>query len=186
MGLPSPPYGNDAAEPEEFPLKICLMGDGMVGKTALVTWFTEGRALWDYKRTIGASIATKTLQIEDCRVRLVIWDLGGQPTYREVQRHYYRGAAGALLVFDVTRQETFAHTSNWFHAFREVEPEAPIILVGNKIDLLDRVVDTATAQAVAQGLGVQAFIETSAVHGTNVHIAFHTAAQEALHHVKRR
>jgi small GTP-binding protein len=161
-----------------------MMGDGRVGKTSLVLRFTQNAFSPEYKQSLGASFAVKTLNLEGQQAKLVIWDLGGQPTFHQVRRHYYIGAHGALLVFDLTSPATFMTLENWLLDFRRVVPEGNVILVGNKRDLEEkRRVPRAAAEMLQKWWKIP-YIETSAATSDGVAEAFLLLAKSAVKNLK--
>lgn len=170
--------------PTDFGLKVVMMGDGAVGKTSLVLRYTQNTFSPEYKQSLGASFAVRDLEVEDQNVKLVIWDVAGQPSFRQVRRHYYSGAHGALLVFDVTEPRTFMTLQNWYNDFRNVVPHGAIILIGNKVDLEEsRQVPPEAAQMLQNWWNVP-YIETSAANATGVANAFLLVAENALEQAK--
>jgi Ras-related protein Rab-11A len=125
--------------------------------------------------------------VEGKRVKAQIWDTAGQERYRAITSAYYRGALGALLVYDISNRDTFVAAQRWLAELREkADSKIIVTLVGNKSDLShQRQVDKedAVAYAVANGLG---FIETSALSSTGVEVAFHKIATDVYHLVSRR
>lgn len=167
-------------KPTDFGLKVVMMGDGAVGKTSLVLRYTQNTFSPEYKQSLGASFAVQDLDVLRQHVKLVIWDIAGQPSFKQVRRHYYSGAHGALLVFDVTKPETFMTLHNWFNDFRRVVPRGKIVLVGNKVDLEDdRIVPQEAAHMLQRWWNVPYF-EASAATATGVQDAFLLLANNAL------
>ncbi|MFW9832170.1 MAG: Rab family GTPase [Candidatus Thorarchaeota archaeon] len=170
--------------PTDFGLKVVMMGDGAVGKTSLVLRYTQNTFSPEYKQSLGASFAVKDLEIQNQHVKLVIWDVAGQPSFRQVRRHYYSGAHGALLVFDVTKPESFMTLHNWYNDFRRVVPQGVIILIGNKVDLkTERLAPPEAAQMLQKWWNIP-YIETSAATATGVSNAFRILATNALDYVR--
>jgi Ras-related protein Rab-11A len=166
--------------PLQFIFKIVLLGDSGVGKSNLVFRFTKNEFNKDSKSTIGVEFATKTVQIEDNKlVKAQIWDTAGQERYRSIASSYYRGAVGALLVYDVTDRNSFNHVPMWLKEVEEnAEKDCLIMLVGNKTDLNDqRTVFVRDGRSFARKNGL-AFIETSALDATGVDTAFQRILQE--------
>lgn len=164
----------------QFIFKIVLLGDSGVGKSNLVFRFTKNEFNKDSKSTIGVEFATKTVQIEDNKlVKAQIWDTAGQERYRSIASSYYRGAVGALLVYDVTDRNSFNHVPMWLKEVEEnAEKDCLIMLVGNKTDLNDqRTVFVRDGRSFARKNGL-AFIETSALDSTGVDTAFQRILQE--------
>lgn len=114
--------------------KTILAGEGGVGKTSIVLRYTENRFEENMKITIGANFATKDIQVNGQEIKLIMWDLGGQPRFHSVVGDYFKGAKFAIVVYDVNRYYTLGKTSDWIGRIREIEPECDILLVGNKID----------------------------------------------------
>ena len=166
----------------EYAYKLILGGDGSVGKTSMVHRFVEDEFETDYKSTIGTSIMKKECKFGglESKVRFVIWDLAGQSQFKRVRHSYAANAEAGILVFDVTRRETFDNIKQWHKETIEVAPEIVLILVGNKIDLTDsRVVSTADGEQVAKDLGL-IYIETSAKTGENIEDAFRMLALQII------
>jgi small GTP-binding protein len=167
-------------KPTDFGLKVVMMGDGAVGKTSLVLQYTQNTFSPEYKQSLGASFAVQDLEIQRQHVKLVIWDVAGQPSFSQVRRHYYSGAHGALLVFDVTKPETFMTLHNWFIDFRRVVSRGKIVLVGNKVDLEEnRIVPQEAAHMLQQWWNIP-YLETSAATAKGVQDAFLLIANDAL------
>ncbi|MFX1315635.1 MAG: GTP-binding protein, partial [Promethearchaeota archaeon] len=158
----------------EYAYKLILGGDGSVGKTSMVHRFVEDKFDQDYKSTIGTSIMKKECSFEELEstVRFVIWDLAGQAQFKRVRQSYLSKAEAGILVFDVTRRETFENIESWFSEFIKASEKISLILVGNKIDLEDeRVVSTEEGEKLGQKLELS-YIETSALTGENINDAF--------------
>ena len=166
----------------EYAYKLILGGDGGVGKTSMVHRFVEDAFQTDYKSTIGTSIMKKECDFEglSSKVRFVIWDLAGQSQFKRVRQTYVENAEAGIVVFDVTRKETFDNLETWNKEIKEASPTISLILVGNKIDLVDdRQVTTEEGQALAQKLGLT-YVETSAKDGTNIQDSFKMLALQMI------
>ncbi|TKW23425.1 hypothetical protein SEVIR_4G291200v4 [Setaria viridis] len=172
---------------EDYVFKIVVIGDSAVGKTQLLGRFTRDEFFLDSKSTIGIEFQTRTVDIARRRVKAQIWDTAGQERYRAVTTAYYRGALGAVLVYDVTRRRTFDHAARWVDELRaHADKSIVVMLVGNKADLAaGRAVaaDEAAAFAEEQGLF---FSEASALSGENVERAFLRLLEEIHANVSRR
>mmetsp|Transcript_15127 Transcript_15127/g.40824 ORF Transcript_15127/g.40824 Transcript_15127/m.40824 type:complete len:220 (+) Transcript_15127:132-791(+) len=120
--------------------KIVLVGDATVGKTHLLSRYVKGTLPKAPTATIGVEFATRTIPLaEGGTVKAQIWDTAGQERYRAITSSHYRRAAGALLVYDVTRQATFQNCLKWLEELRQnAEPNIIIMLVGNKLDLVEK------------------------------------------------
>ena len=166
-----------------YAYKLILGGDGSVGKTSMVHRFVDDAFQTDYKRTIGTSITKKECQFDglESKVRFVIWDLGGQVQFKRVRQSYLAEAEAGILVFDLTRRETFDNIKSWYKEIIENAPRGMfLILVGNKCDLEDqRMVSTAEGEDLARELGL-AYMETSAKTGENVNDAFKMLAIQMI------
>ena len=121
---------------EDYVFKIVVIGDSAVGKTQLLGRFTRDEFFLDSKSTIGIEFQTRTVDIARRRVKAQIWDTAGQERYRAVTSAYYRGALGAMLVYDVTRRHTFEHAARWVDELRaHADKSIVVMLIGNKADL---------------------------------------------------
>ena len=162
----------------QYLFKYIIIGDSGVGKSCLLLQFTDKRFEPSHDLTIGVEFGARTIKIEDTPIKLQIWDTAGQESFRSITRSYYRGATGALLVYDVTRRDTFEHVSSWLEDAKDNANMAiTILLIGNKTDLADkREVSTEEGEALAKENGL-AFIETSAKTASNVEEAFMNTAR---------
>ena len=153
--------------------KIVLIGDSSVGKTNILSKFLTNEFDENSKATVGVEFGTKNFNIEGNVVKAQIWDTAGQERYRSITSAYYKGAKGCLLVYDITRKVTFESIDRWISDLKGAgEENLSIILVGNKCDLEDqRKVTKEEAEEKAQ-FHKLAFIETSALNGTNIEKAF--------------
>lgn len=158
--------------------KYIIIGDTGVGKSCLLLQFTDKRFRNDHDLTIGVEFGARMVSLGDKEIKLQIWDTAGQESFRSITRSYYRGAAGALLVYDITRRDSFAHLANWLEEARQNgNPAMTIMLVGNKTDLNSRrMVSTEEGQRFATDHGLL-FLEASAKTSTNVEEAFTTTAE---------
>jgi len=157
----------------DYLFKIVLIGDSGVGKSNLLSRFTRNEFNPDSKSTIGVEFATRSLNVDGKIVKAQIWDTAGQERYRAITSAYYRGAVGALLVYDISKQPTYTNVARWLKELRDhADSSIVIMLVGNKSDLKHlRAVLTEEAKQFAMENGLS-FIETSALDATNVEGAF--------------
>ncbi|KAI9774923.1 MAG: hypothetical protein M1840_000139 [Geoglossum simile] len=124
-------------------------------------------------------------------MKLSLWDTAGQETYKSVTRSYFRGASGALLVFDITRRDTFIHATDWLHDLRQIAEDGIIIvLVGNKSDLAasgedSRAVSASEAETWCHQNGIMAYVETSAKSGEGVEKAFLEVANRIYENIEK-
>lgn len=167
------------AEQVDYIFKLVLIGDSAVGKTQMLSRFAQNEFSLESKATIGVEFQTRTLVVCDKIVKAQIWDTAGQERYRAVTSAYYRGALGALLVYDITKRESFDHIPRWLEELRaQADKNVVIMLIGNKSDLLEeRTVSTEDAEEFAQKEGIF-FLEASALDSTNVESAFMTVLAE--------
>jgi len=160
-------------EEYDYLFKVVLIGDSGVGKSNLLSRFTRNEFNLESKSTIGVEFATKSIQVDAKVIKAQIWDTAGQERYRAITSAYYRGAVGALLVYDISKALSFENVERWLKELKDhAEPNIVIMLVGNKSDLRHkRAVPTEDAMAFAERNGL-AFIETSALDATGVDEAF--------------
>ena len=163
----------------DYLFKVVLIGDSGVGKSNLLSRFTRNEFSLDSKSTIGVEFATKSIVAEGKTIKAQIWDTAGQERYRAITSAYYRGAVGALLVYDLTKHATFENVERWLKELRDhAEANIVVMLVGNKSDLKpQRAVPTEEAMAMAEQHNL-AFIETSALDASGVDIAFQNILTE--------
>ena len=165
--------------------KYIIIGDTGVGKSCLLLQFTDKRFRHDHDLTIGVEFGSRMLSMDQKDIKLQIWDTAGQESFRSITRSYYRGAAGALLVYDITRRDTFSHLSNWLQDARENgNPDMVITLVGNKTDMDSRrTVSFEEGQKFARENNL-IFLEASAKSNVNVEEAFETTARSIFNKIK--
>ncbi|MFX0134141.1 MAG: Rab family GTPase, partial [Candidatus Hodarchaeota archaeon] len=125
-------------EQEQYVFKILLLGDGAVGKTSLLKRFIYNTFDSDYKGTIGVQFMTRSVEVENKRVKLVIWDVAGQSKFTSYRHLYYKDADGIILVYDITRFPTFENLEKWVDdATKHTEQDTQIAVLANKNDLKD-------------------------------------------------
>lgn len=152
--------------------KLVLLGDASVGKSCLVVRFCRGEFYEYQEPTIGAAFMTQTVPLKDVTVKFEIWDTAGQERYRSLAPMYYRGAAAAVVVYDVGSLESFEGAKRWIAELKGLHAAQVIVaLAGNKADLETRQVSKDVAAAFARDQGIL-FLETSAKTGVNVHEIF--------------
>eukprot|EP00698_Gefionella_okellyi_P018166 TRINITY_DN5419_c0_g1_i1.p1 TRINITY_DN5419_c0_g1~~TRINITY_DN5419_c0_g1_i1.p1 ORF type:complete len:217 (-),score=47.64 TRINITY_DN5419_c0_g1_i1:185-835(-) len=170
----------------DYLFKVVLIGDSGVGKSNLLSRFTRNEFNLESKSTIGVEFATRSVQCSGKTIKAQIWDTAGQERYRAITSAYYRGAVGALLVYDISKHLTYENVEKWLKELRDhADSNIVIMLVGNKSDLRHlRAVPSEEARAFAEKHGLS-FIETSALDSTNVEAAFQTILTE-IHRIITR
>uniref|UniRef100_A0A0D3ECN5 Uncharacterized protein n=1 Tax=Brassica oleracea var. oleracea TaxID=109376 RepID=A0A0D3ECN5_BRAOL len=171
----------------DYLFKIVLIGDSGVGKSNILSRFTRNEFCLESKSTIGVEFATRTLQVEGKTVKAQIWDTAGQERYRAITSAYYRGAVGALLVYDITKRQTFDNALRWLRELRDhADSNIVIMMAGNKSDLNHlRSVSEEDGRNLAEAEGLS-FLETSALEATNVEKAFQTVLTEIYHIISKK
>jgi small GTP-binding protein len=167
------------ADDYDYLFKIVLIGDSGVGKSNILSRFTRNEFSLESKSTIGVEFATRSMEVNGKTVKAQIWDTAGQERYRAITSAYYRGAVGALLVYDITKTESFADIEKWLKELRDhADSNIVIMLCGNKLDLKHlRTVNIENAEILANKEGLL-FVETSALDSTNVESAFQQTLSE--------
>ena len=167
--------------------KVVMIGAGGSGKTALVNRFLTHKFSEEYIVTIGSQFAVKTVEVEAANgrsvvVKLLVWDLAGQQRFDFIRGSYYRGSKGALLVFDTTRKSTWLELPKWIKETEDALGERiPIILLANKVDLVDhRVITREMGEQFVHEHNLTGYLETSALNGQNVEEAFNMLAKSSL------
>jgi len=164
----------------DYLFKVVLIGDSGVGKSNLLSRLTRNEFNIESKSTIGVEFATRSINVDGKTVKSQIWDTAGQERYRAItSASYYRGAVGALLVYDIAKHATYVNVTRWLKELRDhADTNIVIMLVGNKSDLKHlRAVPTEEAKAFASENGLS-FIETSALDASNVESAFQNILTE--------
>ncbi|KAH8827366.1 ras-domain-containing protein [Flagelloscypha sp. PMI_526] len=176
-----------------YVLKFIITGDAAVGKSSLLVRLTDQRFMANPDPTLGVEFGSKLITIpeENKVIKLQCWDTAGTESFKSITRSYYRGAAGCLLVYDVTDKKSFRNTKSWLNDVREfADPNLTCILVGNKVDLCEegstktRQVTTEEAELYAKEEGLL-FVEASAKSGQNVEEAFEQAARDILSKIRK-
>ncbi|KAG7474567.1 ras-related protein Rab-11A-like [Solea senegalensis] len=171
----------------DYLFKVVLIGDSGVGKSNLLSRFTRNEFNLESKSTIGVEFATRSIQVEGKTIKAQIWDTAGQERYRAITSAYYRGAVGALLVYDIAKHLTYENAERWLKELQDhADSNIVIMLVGNKSDLRHlRAVPTDEAKAFSEKHGLS-FLETSALDSSNVELAFQTILTAIYNIVSQR
>ncbi|KAI0025259.1 GTP-binding protein-like protein RAB2 [Xylariomycetidae sp. FL0641] len=206
-----------SSPPWDYIAKLVCIGDSGCGKSSLTIRLCEGRFSPQHDVTIGVEFGSRIVPVgppysskhktsssaenttslpppptassEQKHMKLSLWDTAGQETYKSVTRSYFRGASGALLVFDITRRNTFTHATDWLNDLRAIaEPDIVVVLVGNKLDRIEeepdkREVTVAEAADWARQNGVLRYVETSAKSGAGVEHAFAQVAERIFENI---
>ena len=141
-------------------IRVVLLGDSMVGKTAFLTRYFKNTFIESFLSTIGIDDETKFLKINNEKCKLIVWDTAGQERFRSLPKKYYQNADGIFLLYDVTKRETFKNVSSWMKDIQnnanrgndDISSSIVIYLLGNKIDMDEREVNKEEAQALADEL----------------------------------
>ncbi len=172
---------------KQYMIKLTLLGDGAVGKTSIRQRYLGKGFKTELLPTLGADFATIEKVIGDNHIKFQIWDLGGQTQYKHVRPRFYKGCFGALLIFDVTRRESFMNLSNWLEELytNNGKGTVPVIILANKVDLeeqksvtleeLKEFTDKLSEQTMKKNIK-NFYLETSAKTGLNIDKAFEIVA----------
>jgi len=161
------------SEDRKYIIKVCLLGEANVGKTSLLYRYIENKFRDNYKATLGVNLLKKEANIDGYGlITIQIWDLGGQESFKSLRKLYLEGANGALVIFDMTKSNTFEKLDDWVGDFKDARGDQPLLLVGNKTELKDNIkINENDAASFASKNGMD-FIMTSAKTGENVEKAF--------------
>ncbi|MHA1739263.1 MAG: Rab family GTPase [Candidatus Heimdallarchaeota archaeon] len=154
--------------------KVIIVGAGKVGKTSLTIRFAEDRFRESYLPTLGVDFLTKNLTIDGKKIKLQLWDTGGQEFVISLLPFYYTGAHGGVLVYDMTNRNSFNSLDYWLKQIRQNAGDIPLVLAGNKIDILDqRKVTEEEGRSFAESRNLL-YLETSAKTGVSIPDLFDT------------
>ncbi|KAL7606672.1 hypothetical protein Lser_V15G16413 [Lactuca serriola] len=168
--------------------KLVLIGDSGVGKSNLLSQFSRNEFILKSSATIGVEFANSSIEVGDKIIKAQIWDTAGQEKYRAITSAYYRGAVGALIVYDITRKITFENVEKWLKEVRDHKDQnMVIVLLGNKADQTNlREVQREDAKAFAERENINLFMETSALDKSCVDNAFTKVLTQIYHMDNRR
>ena len=162
-------------ENKEYDLlfKLILIGDSYVGKSNILLKYLKNQFNENSKTTVGVEFGTKNIIINNKRIKIQIWDTAGQERYRSITSAYYKGAKGALIVYDITRKNTFDNIDKWITDLKlNGDKNICIIILGNKSDLIDKREINKNDGIKKAEMYKTAFLETSALNGDNISKAF--------------
>ena len=173
-------------EQEDYKIKIIVVGDSGVGKTNLINRFASDKFDTNSKATIGVEFVYKTLKINKEVIKVEVWDTAGQERYRAITSSYYKGAKGAIIVYDITNEDSFNNVESWMNEVtKKGKTDMQFLLVGNKKDLVnDRKVTEQKGIDKAKELNMNLF-EASALEKTNVNEAFNYLMKEIYLNIRR-
>ncbi len=174
------------AQKKSIKRKICLIGEGGVGKTSLIKRFVFDQFSDGYLITIGTKITKKEIVVknpetqDNLTVTMMIWDIMGQKGFREILREaYFFGAQGAIAVCDVTRKETLYELEGWIKSMNDITKDVPLVFIGNKCDLTNEAQLTfKDVKDFALKYSEPTVFLSSAKTGVNVNLAFKTLAEK--------
>jgi len=153
--------------------KIVIFGDAGCGKTTLTQRYLTNLFKGDTTMTIGVDFEVKSLEIDEKKVKLQIWDFGGEERFRFLLSQYSKGANGAFFLYDITNQTSLDHLPDWTQVIREHAGDIPIMLIGSKVDLNEfRAVTREEGILTARKYNLASFVELSSKTGENVEKAF--------------
>ena len=178
---------NSGEVKEDYKLKVVVVGDSGVGKTNLIKRFVSNTYNPNTKATVGVEFLSKSYKINDQVFKIEIWDTAGQERYKSITAAYYKGAKGALIVYDITQKDSFENINKWMSEVRDKSTkDLKILIVGNKTDLVnERQVSTEEALSKAKELE-SPVMEASALDGNNVKAAFYDLLKEMYKEIKKK
>ena len=178
---------NSGEVKENYKLKVVVVGDSGVGKTNLIKRFVSNTYNPNTKATVGVEFLSKSYKINDQVFKIEIWDTAGQERYKSITAAYYKGAKGALIVYDITQKDSFENINKWMSEVRDKSTkDLKILIVGNKTDLVnERQVSTEEALSKAKELE-SPVMEASALDGSNVKAAFYDLLKEMYKEIKKK
>ena len=173
--------------PDDFLAKVCLFGDGGVGKTTLINRYLTGVFKTDSSITIGVDFHVKKVDVNGKKVSLQIWDFAGEERFRFLLPKYVEGASAGIFMYDITRYSSLKNFDEWLEIFKngyknsDHNPQLPIIMVGGKLDLqFKRAVSSKEAFEIARKRNLYGFVECSSKDGRNVEDIFYETAKLML------
>ena len=170
---------NDPSLKEELKFKVVIVGDSSVGKTNLVKRFMNNTFLKDSKATVGVEFMSKTFIVDKKIFKVELWDTAGQERYKAITAAYYKGAKGALIVYDVTNKISYDNVDKWCNELRiKGSKNINIVMIGNKTDLKDNIVVNSEMSKEKANLLQVPVMETSALDASNVKEAFYLLIKE--------
>ena len=172
---------------EDYKLKVVVVGDSGVGKTNLIKRFITNTFSENSKATVGVEFISKSYKINNQVFKIEMWDTAGQERYKSITAAYYKGAKGALIVYDTTQKTSFENIDKWMVEIKDkASKDMKLMIIGNKTDLKDsRQVETNEALQKAKDLEAP-LMETSAKDGSNVREAFYDLLKEMYREIRKK
>ena len=168
----------------DIKLKIMVLGESMVGKTSLITRYTNDKFGGRYLCTVGIDFQKKKIEKNGKRVLLQIWDTAGEERFRNVTKNYFQASQGFVLAYDINSKESFEKVQYWVEEIKSnAEEKIKCILIGTKCDLDKREVSEEEGQNLGQKYGYK-FLETSAKENININETFETLVSEIMDNFK--
>jgi len=166
--------------------RYIIVGDMAVGKSCLLLQFTDHKFRHQHELTIGVEFGGKTIEVKNKNIKIQIWDTAGQEAFQAITRTYYKGAIGALLVYDITKHDTFDHINKWINEVKNNgSKDIVCMLIGNKKDLEEeRQVKYEEGKEIADKNNML-FLETSAKTSENVQECFYLSAEKILDQISK-
>ena len=161
----------------ELAIKTLVIGDSRVGKTSLLLKYVDKSFPDEHISTIGVEYKEKLITKDGFNIRLQIWDTAGEERFRSITKSIYKNTHGVLFVYDITQKDTFANVKHWIKDTENMDREIRGVIVGNKIDLPDRVISKIDLDEIGEKYKMPV-IETSAKEGTNVNECFELLIDE--------
>ena len=167
-------------EDYDVKLKIMVLGESMVGKTCLITRYTNDKYGGRYLCTVGIDFQKKKIKINNKTVLLQIWDTAGQERFRNVTKNYYHSSQGFVLAYDINNKESFDKMQYWVEEIKaNADEKIKCVLIGTKCDLDKREVSEEEGKELGENYGYK-FLETSAKENININETFETLVSEIL------
>ncbi len=171
----------------DYTFKVLMLGDASVGKTSLTLRYISGFFVEDLRLTIGVDFFSKSVLFNGKRIKLQLWDFGGEERFRFLLPQYAKGASGAFILYDITHPTSLSHLPDWSYIVRENAGDVPLMLVGSKADLTEfRAVKREDGINAAKRYNMRSFVELSSKTGQNVEKAFEVLAQILLEESKKK
>ncbi|MFX1378841.1 MAG: Rab family GTPase [Promethearchaeota archaeon] len=168
-----------------FVFKITVIGDGAVGKTSLIKKYTQGSFQKDYIKTLGAQFSKYDEEIEGDNCKLFFWDIAGQREFDFMRPTFYKGSKAAIIVFSHTDEESFKNIANWHEDIKKYTGDLPIVLFGNKTDLIaEKDLDNDAVNEIVENRNFLGYYKTSAKTGSGVYQAFQAIIKELYYKYK--